>query len=196
MAPVSGATLASHQGASWQLYLAEFGIPGWPATAIGGRSASESRYTGVCAAPGTRYRGAHGQVSRMHPFVQGTPVARGGWRGALRVQPHSIPAGQRGAAQRTRAGPMSGPRHLPQAADRRPRPARGPDTEARLRGAGCQLRPDRAHAPHLNGEGRAHQATAPRLLEVGWRCSPKWGFVSAGTLVNETRRYSRIGSST
>ena len=29
MAPVSGATPASDRGASWQLYLAEFGIPSW-----------------------------------------------------------------------------------------------------------------------------------------------------------------------
>ena len=32
MAPVSGATPASDRDASWQLYLAEFGIPGWPET--------------------------------------------------------------------------------------------------------------------------------------------------------------------
>ena len=33
MAPVSGATPASLRGAAGQLYLAEFGSPGWPETA-------------------------------------------------------------------------------------------------------------------------------------------------------------------
>ena len=54
MAPVSGATLASHRGAAWQLYLAGFGIPGWPATAwrgelanVRGELASARRELGV-----------------------------------------------------------------------------------------------------------------------------------------------------
>ena len=35
MVPRSGATLASHRGAAWQLYLAGFGIPGWLAAGFG-----------------------------------------------------------------------------------------------------------------------------------------------------------------
>ena len=64
MAPVSGATPASHPGASWQLYLAEFGSSGWPATGVG--DAGPGPVPVPSAAPDTRTANS-GSVARRTP---------------------------------------------------------------------------------------------------------------------------------